>query len=122
MALVCPHCNAPDLKIRDSVELGPDAHWDERTVQRAHCPQCNHHFVCNYQEQRSFHSDRDDYVSHVAYDTSQWFWHAIGTPFSRPQRRRSPPWRRRLASWVLKICRRSEEPLPLRYEASKRHS
>ncbi|MEM8977721.1 MAG: hypothetical protein AAGD43_37190 [Pseudomonadota bacterium] len=117
MSLLCPNCGAPGLSISDSVELGPDAYWDEMTVQRAQCQSCQARFICNYLEKRSFRYDRDDTVNHTAYHSGALSWLLAGIAFQKTRRRVSQSWRRLFARTVLKVCQKRHLPLEVRYEA-----
>lgn len=66
MHLVCPTCHRPALKITRSLELPPDAVWDERTLQTLLCSACDNHFLGLYQESRRGALDSES-VHHLAY-------------------------------------------------------
>ena len=115
MSLICPACGSAEFSIRDSVELGPDSHWDERTMHRASCSACGSRFICSYLEKRSFRPDRDDSVSHVAYTTGRMLWHLAGIPARKPRRRRASLWRVWWALRVLTMSRQRGDAMVIEY-------
>lgn len=112
---MCPHCTSDQFTCVGSVELGPDSYWDENTVQRAKCGSCRQKFICNYLEKRSFRSDRDDKMSHVAYKARSLPWHLIGFGFETTNRRVSKHWRRKLAEKILAKVSAKGEAMPILY-------
>ena len=53
MPFRCPHCNAPaGLEIADTIELAPDALWDEITLQVLDCSACGFSALGVYTEGR----------------------------------------------------------------------
>lgn len=117
MTLLCPLCESERFKILDAITIGPDVYWDERTVQRAHCPACHTCFICIYQSKRSFNPDRDDKEEHVAYENQSLAWFLGRFVFAKPQSRISPRWRRVLMRKILKRClgTGNSPPMPIVY-------
>ncbi|GAA6179970.1 hypothetical protein NBRC116594_14080 [Shimia sp. NS0008-38b] len=91
MTLVCPECEQHGFSIVDSVELGPSASADERTVQRAHCTDCDTRFFCLYLAVRSHKQGRDDDETHLAYVANKDVWTKCADVFETPTRRRASP-------------------------------
>ncbi len=52
MAFVCPRCEAPQLVLEGSLELGPDSRSDEIALQAARCHGCALTAVAVYEESR----------------------------------------------------------------------
>ncbi len=101
-SLACPNCEAGTYVIVDSVELGRNLPiWDEKTIQRGRCETCKTRFFSVYEEQRSFHMDREDKVSHVAAPARAWVWRFAGLVFLPPVRQKSPEWRCKVARFTL---------------------
>lgn len=63
MALVCPGCGRPSLRVRKRLELGPNAKWDENALQLVGCSVCSFRGVACYQESRRGALD-DEVVHH----------------------------------------------------------
>lgn len=52
MAFICPECGAANLDIVDSLELAPDATWDEIALQLLQCSACGQEMAAAYLESR----------------------------------------------------------------------
>ena len=52
MPFLCPECAQPALEIEASLELPPDAWWDEITLQLVRCARCTFKGAAVYQESR----------------------------------------------------------------------
>lgn len=104
MSLVCPECESASFKIVGSVECGPDRGADENTIQRAFCKECAAVFLCVYKSTRSFRSDRDDRVTHLAFATDQGLWNSSADIFEKPTSRVSSEAKIAAAMCVLRMA------------------
>ena len=52
MPFLCPECAQPTLEIASSLELPPDAWWDEITLQLVRCARCGFRGAAVYEESR----------------------------------------------------------------------
>jgi len=66
MPLQCPECEAAALRIKEALELGPDARSDEVSLQIVRCGACGLETVAVYEESRRGALDREQ-VNHTAY-------------------------------------------------------
>ncbi len=86
MPLICPACSQPSLTISVSLELPPDARWDEIAVQAVTCTGCGFSGGAVYLESRRGAPDSET-VAHTGYplsaeDAAAWqkMLHACRTP------------------------------------------
>ena len=69
MGLQCPKCLNYSLKITDKLELPPDSHSDEITLQVIRCDQCSFEGIAIYEESRR--GNLNDYsYNHTGYEVS----------------------------------------------------
>jgi len=120
VSLVCPKCDTTSFRFFGSLECGPNGFADETTIQRARCFRCNAHFICVYSETRSFNPDRDDRVSHLAFDADPKLWERSEAIFTPQTNKVAPPENIAAAMNVLRKCQSDGTPgQSIKYRAVK---
>lgn len=67
MPFKCPSCSSPrSLGIVATIELPPDSHWDEISLQIVHCSKCDFTGLAIYEESRRGALD-SEVVHHTGY-------------------------------------------------------
>jgi hypothetical protein len=82
MTFKCPACAVNTLIITRSIDLPPDAHNDELTLQIVQCGSCQFHGAAVYEESRRGPLDSESWRHH-GYQLSDADWEALVAAINR---------------------------------------